>query len=103
MMTLRGILIGCATAVALLAGGLTPARATFIIDPNPGGAKFFINGANKNVNTFTGLVGSNNSGPSVTVDTKGNVDTGNGFANIKPATKKDILTDLVFTPDDKTL
>src|SRR6478672_11651995 len=40
---------------------------------------------------------------SVTVDTTENVDTGNGFANIKPATKNDLLTDLIFTPDDPTL
>ncbi|HEX3349936.1 MAG TPA: hypothetical protein VHS58_17740, partial [Acetobacteraceae bacterium] len=47
-------------------------------------------------------MGKNNSGPSVTVDTTGNVDTGNGFANITPV-KNGTLADLIFTPDDRTL
>ncbi|HEX3349937.1 MAG TPA: PEP-CTERM sorting domain-containing protein [Acetobacteraceae bacterium] len=90
--------MACATAAAALGGWMTPARATFIIDPNPGGAQFFINGANKNVSTFTG----DSSGSSVTVKTAGHVDTGNGFANISPV-KNGTLTDLIFTPDDPTL
>jgi hypothetical protein len=99
----RCFLRGCATAALLaLAGLATPAQATFIIDPNPGGNKFFIDGPNKNVASFTGLYGSNTDGPSLTVDTIGNVDTGNGFANITPA-KGSTLTDLIFTPDDPTL
>ncbi|MGH9805933.1 MAG: PEP-CTERM sorting domain-containing protein [Terriglobia bacterium] len=88
--------------MVLVVGGMRPASATFMIDPNPGGAMFFINGASKDVSTFTGLVGSNNSGPLVTVDTTGNVDTGNGFSNIKPV-KDGTLTDLIFTPDNSTL
>jgi hypothetical protein len=38
----------------------------------------------------------------VTVTTIGNVDTGAGFATIKPV-KGGTLTDLIFTPADKTL
>ena len=40
--------------------------------------------------------------PIVKVDTTGNVDIGNGFANIKPTDKDTVLTDLLFTPDTST-
>lgn len=94
----RGGLLACATAVALLAGAPTPAHATFIIDPTPGGTKFFIDVANKDVSTFTGHVGASEL---VTVHTSGNVDTGSGFATIKPIADA-TLTDLVFTPQNST-
>ncbi len=61
----------------------------------------FLDNANKDVSTFTATVGSH-TGPAVTVNTTGNVDTGAGFATIKP-TKGGTLTDLVFTPADDTL
>lgn len=81
------------------------AQAAFIPsdnEPNTGEFKFFINGANKDVSDFSGLVGSNNSGPTVNVHTIGNVDTGNGYANIKPI-KDGSLTDLIFTPENDKL
>jgi hypothetical protein len=47
-------------------------------------------------------VGGHNKGPAVTVNTTGNVDTGAGFATIKPV-KGGTLTDLIFAPADDTL
>jgi hypothetical protein len=91
-----------------LAGGLAltsvPAHATFVLDTSCGvskcaaGTDFFIDTANKDVATFTGAVQGN----AITVDTTGNVDTGSGFATIKP-TKGATLTDLIFTPASDTL
>ena len=81
-----------------------PAHATFILDASCGvskcaeGTDFFIDTANEDVATFTGAVQGN----AITVDTTGNVDTGSGFATIKP-TKDVTLTDLIFTPADDTL
>src|SRR5689334_25344842 len=72
-----------------------------MIDPNPTGEKLFIDNANKNVNSFVGIVGSNVSGPLVDITTIGNVDTGSGFSNITPAGGK--LTSLTFTPKDGNL
>lgn len=88
--------------VSLISGGLfvigvAPASATFIIDPAPGGGAFDIDVANSDVSTFTGHV----AGLSVSVKTTGNVDTGSGFATIKPI-KGGLLTDLIFTPLDPT-
>jgi hypothetical protein len=92
------------TLIAALSGALTlSASATFIIDTDPGGEKLFINGANKDVSDFGGTVGKNNSGPQVAIHTMGNVDTGNGFSNIKPTNKNTLLTDLTFTPEDPNL
>ena len=99
MKTLKYVL-----SIAALIGSLTlSANATFIIDPNPSGAKLFIDVANKDVSDFQGFVGANNSSaPHVGIHTTGNVDTGSGFANIKP-TKNGSLTELVFTPADPNL
>ena len=77
--------------------------ATFIVDPNPGGEKLFIDVANKNVSDFEGFVGANNSSaPHVDIHTTGNVDTGSGFATIKPI-KNGSLTVLTFTPENPDL
>src|SRR6266513_1675339 len=91
-------------SIAALTGSLAlSANATFIIDPNPGGEKLFIDVANKDVSDFQGFVGANNSSaPHVGIHTTGNVDTGSGFANIKPI-KKGSLTELVFTPENPDL
>src|SRR5437868_15510728 len=91
-------------AMTVLTAALTlSARATFMVDPDPGGAKLFIDVANKNVSDFEGFVGANNSSaPHVAIHTTGNVDTGSGFATIKPI-KDGSLTELVFTPADPTL
>jgi len=83
-------------------GATAPAYADFMIDPNPTGEKLFIDNANKNVDSFVGIVGSNVSGPLVDVTTVGNVDTGSGFSNITPV-KGGTLTSLTFTPKDGSL
>ena len=94
----------CILSIAALAGAFTlSASATFIVDTDPDGAKLFIDVANKNVSDFEGFVGANNSSaPHVAIHTTGNVDTGSGFATIKPI-KDGSLTELVFTPADATL
>jgi hypothetical protein len=91
-------------SIAALTGALAlSASATFIIDPNPGGEKLFIDVANKDVSDFQGFVGANNSSaPHVGIHTTGNVDTGSGFANIKPV-KNGSLTELIFTPENPDL
>lgn len=95
-----------------LAGGFAlasvPAHATFVIDTSCGvskcaaGTDFFNDDANKDVTTFTGTVGGHLSGPAVTVDTTGGVDTGAGFATIKPSGAS-ILSTLTFTPANDAL
>src|SRR5437868_15011551 len=91
-------------SIAALTGSLAlSANATFIIDPNPGGEKLFIDVANKDVSDFQGFVGANNSSaPHVGIHTTGNVNTGSGFATIKPI-KNGSLTELVFTPANSQL
>ena len=92
-------------AVAVLTSALTlSASATFIVATNPGGEKLFIDVANKNVSDFEGFVGKNDSSfPHVDIHTTGNVDTGSGFANIKPTNKDTLLTELIFTPENPNL
>jgi hypothetical protein len=93
-----------ATALGAALGVANGAHATFIIDTSCGEAKcdagtdFFIDIANSDVSTFGGTVQGNG----ITVDTTGNVDTGSGFATIKPV-RRGTLTDLIFTPEDDTL
>ena len=104
-MGLIGILCGL-----MLFGITSQAKATFIMDPDPGGAFFFIDGANKNVSSFTGEVGGQSTGIIVNVDAFANVDTGNGYANITPApvpgikpSEDQVLTKLIFTPENPDL
>jgi hypothetical protein len=87
-------------SIAALTGALTlSASATFIVDTDPGGEKLFIDVANKNVSDFQGFVWANNSSAShVGIHTTGNVNTGSGFANIKPI-KDGLLTELTFAPE----
>jgi hypothetical protein len=91
-------------SITALTGALTlSASATFIVDTDPGGEKLFIDVANKNVSDFQGFVGANNSSaPHVGIHTTGNVNTGSGFANIKPI-KNGSLTELIFTPENPNL
>src|SRR6476660_7477421 len=91
-------------SVAALTGALTlSASASFNTDPDPGGSKLFIDVANKDVTDFEGFVGANNSSaPHVDIHTTGPVDTGSGFANIKPV-KDGSLTQLIFTPENGNL
>lgn len=103
-MKLRNVV---AIAVASLAGLLAgPAQATFIADPEPGGVKFFIDKPDNGSTSFCGVVGTNQacepglSEFEVNVETDVGVQTGNGYANIKPDDKDDSLTTLTFTPED---
>jgi VPDSG-CTERM motif len=91
-------------AMTVLTAALTlSASATFMVDPDPGGEKLFIDVANKDVSDFEGFVGANNSSaPHVDIHTTGNVNTGSGFANIKPV-KGGSLTVLTFTPENPDL
>lgn len=91
-----GIIVSCAVT--------SQASASFIsTDVLPSGELKFFNGtAVKNVSSFTGFVGGQHSGPTVNVQTVGNVNTGAGFANIKPV-KGSTLTDVTFTPTNDTL
>lgn len=101
--TIRILGVGLILASILLGFTSHEANATFIEDPDPGGAFFFIDGANKDVASFTGQVGGQSTGVSVNVLAFGNVDTGNGYANIKPANGDAILTELIFTPENSNL
>lgn len=99
---LLGGLLGASISVV----GLTPASANvidyFTIDPLPGGVKMYSGDGYSNVAWFTGTVGGQHSGPPVTVTTIGNIDTGAGFADIKPV-KTGSLTELTFTPANPNL
>jgi len=68
------------------------------------GTDFFIDDANPapGVATFTGTVGAHLSGPAITVDTTGAVETGAGFSVIKPSGAA-ILSMLTFTPANDAL
>ena len=90
------LIISFMTGGVLALGG-SPASATFIIDPDPGGDHLDIDKANKDASSFAGHV----DGFLVTVDTVGLVDTGGGYANIKPI-KDGTLNDLLFTPFSST-
>src|SRR6476659_3676240 len=96
--------IAASAAVGAALGAASAAHATFIIDTSCGvsqcdaGTKFFIDTANTDVATLSGTV----QGKAIRVDPTGNVDTGSGFATIKPA-KDATFTDLLFTPADDTL
>ena len=104
MITKKWLILG----FAMVFLGLTTqqAKATFIKDTDPGGAKFYINKAHglSDVNGFYGSVGTNADREDVDVITNVNVDTGNGWATITP-NKDDtgLLTELTFTPVDSTL
>jgi hypothetical protein len=90
--------------VAITAAFTLPARATFMVDDNPGGLFLFLDQHNANVSDFGGFVGGQKPpAPHVAIHTTGSADTtGSGFANIKPA-KDAILSDLLFTPDNPNL
>jgi len=104
---MKAFLLVAVTAALSAVAVIAPAHATFIADTScsvskcAAGTKTFIDMANKRVSTFMMGVGSD-SGPQVTVTTTGKVNTGAGFATIKP-TKSDTLTDLIFAPANDTL
>jgi hypothetical protein len=76
--TLKSCLIVAWVSLSLLALGAAPARATFIVDPNPLGDQLNLDDAFKDVSTVTAHV----DGVTVTIATTGNVDTGSGWSNI---------------------
>lgn len=96
-----------ATAVLALAGLLaSPAQATFIRDPDPGGEKFYIDKPDTGSTSFCGVVSVNQACTAglddleVNVTTNIGVETGNGYANIKPDATDALLTTLTFTPEN---
>jgi hypothetical protein len=85
-----------------LSVGAAGARADFFAQTNlptpPQDQKFFIDVANQNVNSFSGKVGGSQAGlPVVNVTAVGNVNTGAGFAGIRPVSGG-TLTSVTFTP-----
>ena len=95
--------LGAAAAVtALVALFGSAARADFQVDPSPGGDSLYINGAQANVSSLLGSIGSQNSGVLVDINTVANVDAANGYATFKPA-GADPLTSLLFTPQSPGL
>ena len=92
------------SAVTVL--GLSQAGASFIKLPSgedAGGIKLYNDVANKNVTDFDAFVGQNHpDGHFVHIHTAGPVDSGSGFATIKPI-KGGSLTDIIFTPDSMNL
>jgi len=97
-------ILGVILVLALVLLGITSreAKADFIVDPDPGGLKFFIDKPDDPTTSFTGDVGGQDSGVGVSVATNVNVTTGSGYANIKPDGDL-ILTTLTFSPDDPNL
>jgi hypothetical protein len=94
-------------SIAAITAALTlSARATFVKETAPfGGSFLFFDVANDNVTDLTAFVGANDPGaPHVAIHTDGPVDTGSGFATIKPAKGQNVpLTEMIFTPDDPNL
>jgi hypothetical protein len=84
-------------ALGLYLGFASPARATFTMDPTPGGNRLILSKTD-NAPSFVGDVMGN----AVTVTTIGNADAANGWATIKPVKNGD-LTSLTFTPANPNL
>jgi hypothetical protein len=93
------LLSGLAAAGLIACVGATPSHAALWVIGSEDGdeAKFFAIDANKNVSSFFGSIGRNNSEKDVGVATIGNVNTDNGYGEIKPI-KKGTFTSLTFTP-----
>jgi hypothetical protein len=102
-MTPRSRALLAALAAAALGAAATPARATFVADPNPGGDKMYIDAAHHGASGFLGYVGANDpSGDHVGIAANAPVDTGSGYANITPSGGGP-LTTLTFAPANDTL
>jgi hypothetical protein len=106
-MNLRNLVV---TSVASLAGFLaSPAQATFVADPDPGGEKFFIDKPDNGSTSFCGVVVANLACGAGATDLEVNVvadvgvQTGNGYSNIRPDSNDDLLTTLTFTPSNPSL
>ena len=95
-----------AILIAVASLGLSQAQASFIelpIGEDAGGIKLWNDVANKNVTDFDAFVGQNHPGGHfVHIHTMGPVDSGSGFATIKPV-KDGSLTNVIFTPDSLNL
>ena len=93
-------LLLCASLIVL---GLSQARATFIIDPPPiqlnTQEKVFFDSPHVAANSIPFHVGGNNTGPTGTVTTNTLVQSGSGFAEIKPIIPG-TLTSVLITLDD---
>ena len=99
MSSLRSVVTIVSAASVLAFAGLSPARANFIVDINPGGTALNLDKAT-DVGTFAGSVFT----PSdVSITTNVNVDTSNGVATIKPTSSSELLTTITFTPTDPNL
>jgi hypothetical protein len=88
-------------SVIALCSAASAANAAYLstsLEPS-GELKFFAGAANKDVASFVGNVGAQNSGPTVDVNTIGNVDTDAGYGAIKPVSGA-TLTDVTFTPQN---
>jgi hypothetical protein len=96
------ITVAVAAIGGLLAG---PAHATFMVDPDPGGLKFYIDKPANGSLTFCGVVDTNQAcAPGLQVDEVNvavnvGVQTGNGYSNVKPDGRDDVMTTLTFTPE----
>ena len=101
-MKLRLVAVAAAAAFIGFAGQAQAAFVSTTTEPS-GELKFFVDVHNSDTGSFSGFVGSNTSGPVVNVTTNGNVDTGSGYANIKPTNHSTTLTDLIFTPENDKL
>jgi hypothetical protein len=88
-------------SIVVLACLTTWVQADFVSTSVANGTKFYIDKAD-GVASFSGHVGDQSSGPVVDVTTIGSVDTGSGWATIKPI-KDGTLTELIFTPQDPNL
>jgi len=95
--------ISIASLVGLAA---SPAQATFIVDPDPGGQKFYIDKPDNGSMDFCGVVGTNQACQAglndfeVNVATDVGIQTGSGYSNIKPDDRNDLLRTLTFTPEN---
>ncbi len=98
--TIRTVGVILVATLFLLGVTIHEAKADFIIDLNPGGVQLHNSDAYSDVTTLDSHVGTN--GPLVTINTVENVNSGAGFATIKPI-KDGILTSVTFIPADPTL
>jgi hypothetical protein len=98
--------------LALLGFGFAPSacRADFMLFvPRPNAHNelmLFNSDAHQNVTSFTASVGSQSGNPVVDISTIVAVDTGAGFANIKPTNNVSpapLLTSITYTPKSQTL
>jgi hypothetical protein len=89
--------------VALTFALTLSAKATFVENTDFKNEAFLFNDqAHHGVNDFTATVGGH-AGPAVDIHAEGKIDSGAGFANIKPTSPSDPLVLLIFTPQDNTL